>query len=400
MYRAFHNNIDKSNPFQSNITPRPYDLSSQLPPSPIAANSFIGSPLPEDKLDHVFCLLCGNPNGFNFGPQEGNFINYCKEVYRFQTDTSCLYEHNLDSYNHAVKNILYKTTQCAFDHSKLTTTSSPIPATSTFKPGGTMILTQGSCISRLISCGHNEMGRWSYHTYSCKNFHRLTITSVYQPCNQRVTDSGRVRTLTVTAQHTSLLRQQGRHKTPRQAFIIDLHQFITNQHAQGNGVLLAGDYNKELDIMYDGITKLCSNFHLVDLMFHLTDRDDFATYAHGSKCIDYILCNTWVSDASLQGCYEPFQYRLKGDHCDMVVDFNTNLLFGNPTTTFTTPAQREFSSKDAGSNRKYIQNKHKYLTQHHFASCLAQLQEVWDPDLSEQLDRDFQRGSSSAAKSV
>ena len=84
----------------------------------------------------------------------------------------------------------------------------------------------------------------------------------------------------------------------------------------------------------------------------------------------------------------------------MVVNFDTNLLFGNPTTTLTTPAQREFSSKDAGSNLKYIQNKHKYLTQHHFALRLAQLQEVWNPNLAEQLDRDFQRASFSAAKSV
>ena len=222
------------------------------------------------NLTMFFCLLCGNPNGFNLGPQGDDFINYCKEVYRFQADTSCLYEHNLDSYNHAVKNILYKTTQRSFDHSKLTTTSSPIPTTSTFKPGGTMILTQGSCIGRLISSGNDEMGQWSYHKYSCKNFRPLTIASVYQPCNQRVLDRGCVRTLTVTAQHTSLLRQQGRHETPRQVFIIDLCQFITDQHAQGNGVLLAGEYNEKLDITYDGITKLCSDFHLVDLMFHLT----------------------------------------------------------------------------------------------------------------------------------
>ena len=125
--------------------------------------------------------------------------------------------------------------------------------------------------------------------------------------------------------------------------------------------------------MYDGITKLCSDFHLVDLMFHLTGQDDFATYAGGSKRIDYILCDAWVSNTSLQGCYEPFQYHLKGDHCAMVIDFDTHLLFGNPTSTLATPAQREFSSKDPGSNWKYIQHKHKYLTQHHFDSCLAHL---------------------------
>ena len=158
-----------------------------------------------------------------------------------------------------------------------------------------MILTQGSCIGRLILSGHDEMGWWSYHTYCCKTFHRLTIASVYQPCNQQVLDRGHVRALTVTAQHSSLLRQQGRHETPRQAFITDLCQFITDQHAQGNGILLGGDYNEELDIKYDGIIKLCSDFHLVDLMFHLTGCDDFATYAQGSKRIDYIVCDAWSS---------------------------------------------------------------------------------------------------------
>ena len=135
-------------------------------------------------------------------------------------------------------------------------------------------------------------------------------------------------------------------------------------------------------------------------MYHLTGQDDFITYARSSKCIDYILCDAWLSDASIQGCYEPFQYHLNGDHCAMVVDFDTNLLIGNPTATLMTPAQWEFSSKDAGSNQKYIQARHEYLTQHKFASRLAELQEVWDPELAEQLDQDFQRTSSSAAKSV
>ena len=135
-------------------------------------------------------------------------------------------------------------------------------------------------------------------------------------------------------------------------------------------------------------------------MFHLTGRDDFATYGHVSKCIDYIVCDAWVSDASIQKCYEPFQYRLKGDHRAMVVEFDMHLLFGNPTSTLATLAQREFSSKDAGSNRKHIQHKHQYLTQHHFDYRLAHLQETWDPALAEQLDGDFQCPSSGAAKSV
>ena len=206
--------INNFNTLHNHSHSYPYDPSSQSLPQTLNANSFIGTPLPEDKPDNIFRLLCGNPNGFTIGPRGGNFLDYCKEVSRFQADTSCLYKHNLDSHNHKVRNILYKTTQCAFDHSKLTIASSSIPATSTFKPGRTMILTQGLSIGRLISSGQDEMGHWSYHTYSCKNYRRLTIASVYEPCTQRVLENGRVRTLTVTAQHTSLLRQQCHHETP------------------------------------------------------------------------------------------------------------------------------------------------------------------------------------------
>ena len=150
MFFTTHTDLDASNPSHSNTIPHLHDHLHQTPSPPLTANSFIGTPPPEDKPNHVFRLVCGNQNGFNLGSCGGDFTDYYKEVYRFQADTSCLYKHYLDSYNHSVKNILYKTTQHAFDHSKLTTASSPIPATSTFKPGGTMILTQGSCVGRLI----------------------------------------------------------------------------------------------------------------------------------------------------------------------------------------------------------------------------------------------------------
>ena len=104
MFCATQNSLNKSNPFHSNTTPHLHDHPHQPPPHPLTANSFIGTPPPEDKIDHVFHLLCGNPNGFNLGPRGGDFTDYCKDVYRFQAGTSCFYEHNLDSYNHSVEN--------------------------------------------------------------------------------------------------------------------------------------------------------------------------------------------------------------------------------------------------------------------------------------------------------
>ena len=96
---ATHTDLNASNPSHSNMIPHLHDHPHQTPSPLLTANSFIGTPPPEDKLDHVFQLLCGNPNGINLGSRGGDFTDYCKERYRFHADTYCLYEHNLDSYN-------------------------------------------------------------------------------------------------------------------------------------------------------------------------------------------------------------------------------------------------------------------------------------------------------------
>ena len=168
LFFATHTDLNASNPSHSNKIPHLHQHPHQTPSPPLTANSFIGNPPPEDKPDQIFWLLFGNPNGFNVGSCCGDLTDYCKEVYKFQADTSCLYKHNLDSYNHSVKNIIYNTTQHTFDHSKLTTAISPIPATSTFKPGGTMILTQGLCAGRLISSRHDDMGQLELSHVSTK----------------------------------------------------------------------------------------------------------------------------------------------------------------------------------------------------------------------------------------
>ena len=70
-----------SNPSHSNKIPHLHDHPHQTPSPPLTANSFIGTPPPEDKPDQIFWLL----------------LIIAKKVYRFQADKSCLYEHNLVS---------------------------------------------------------------------------------------------------------------------------------------------------------------------------------------------------------------------------------------------------------------------------------------------------------------
>ena len=65
MFFATHTDLDASNPSHYNTIPHLHDHPHQTPSPPLTANSFISTPPPEDKLDHVFRLLCSNPNGFN-----------------------------------------------------------------------------------------------------------------------------------------------------------------------------------------------------------------------------------------------------------------------------------------------------------------------------------------------
>jgi hypothetical protein len=62
------------------------------------------------------------------------------------------------------------------------------------------------------------------------------------------------------------------------------------------------------------------------------------------------------------------------------------------------PAQREFSSKDKGSNRVYIEHRFKYCEEHNMESRLQALEITWNPDIVEQLDQDSQRACRYAAK--
>jgi hypothetical protein len=227
----------------------------------------------------------------------------------------------------------------------------------------------------------------------------MTIICAYQVCDQRIVENGRIKTMTATAQQTSMLRQQNRNETPRAAFITDLRSLLRIERAKGHGILLLGDFNEPLDVTYDGMTKLCSDFEFTDLMFQLVGDDEFPTWFRGSdRRDDYALCDEWIADAIEGGCYEPFMLRTKGDHRNMILDFNETRLFGNPNYRIQNAAQREFSCKDGASNRIFIQNKMQYLVQHNYKTRMEELARCWDPELAESCDRDFQRSSDFGAK--
>ena len=186
----------------------------------------------------------------------------------YQINLSCISEINLDTLNY---NVNFKINECAkriFDKKvKVKTSSSSIKATSSYKPGGTMIMTVGNYAGRVIDDGNDSRGRWSFQTLSCKNGRNIVVISAYQTCFQTIREKNRVKSLTATAQQTSILKIHDRSITPRKAFTQDLDRLIQKIHDEGNGVLLMGDFNEPLYHSNSGIKKIKQRNHLVDIMW-------------------------------------------------------------------------------------------------------------------------------------
>ena len=86
------------------------------------------------------------------------------------------------------------------------------------------------------------------------------------------------RMLTYHMQLTSELQTQGLHITPRQAFITDLSELLQHFRCDNHHMILCGNFNEAITLTSDRMSKIMSNFHLVNITYHLIGHDNFATY--------------------------------------------------------------------------------------------------------------------------
>ena len=71
-------------------------------------------------------------------------------------------EVNLDTICGSVTKILHNVSQKQFTHSQINSASSSIPVKDFYKPGGTMNVTQGNLVERIMDRGTDKYGRWVY----------------------------------------------------------------------------------------------------------------------------------------------------------------------------------------------------------------------------------------------
>ena len=95
--------------------------------------------------------------------------------------------------------------------------------TSTYQPGGNILLSTGKATHRIISQGTDEsgLGRWSWTRYRGKRNITLRVICAYRPCKPHTPGAN-----TVYAQHQRLFNITNDNRCPRNAILQDLQNEI------------------------------------------------------------------------------------------------------------------------------------------------------------------------------
>ena len=256
-------------------------------------------------------VYASNVNGIHLDERGGQFDSLCKVHKENQADITCGQEHNLDTTKPEVRTILYKTAKQHWQRHRMTFGTSPIPFKTQHKPGGTFILTTGNVTGRVIKQERDKWGRWVSQEYQGHDGQLLVIFSVYQPVAKR----GVQGKTTVAAQQISLLLlSKDTTHDPRTAFRRDLLHEIKVHTIKGKHILILGDFNESLGSDADGISHIAGHLGLMDVMASRHSTQPPASYARGSKCLDYAIASSQVCSALKKAGYDAFNARLHSDH--------------------------------------------------------------------------------------
>ena len=178
----------------------------------------------QPKDSNTFQIYCQNANGIQLDQTGGDFATMCDLSLEVQADVIAITEHNLDTQKFSVRKCCHDARTRLLAHSSMIMSSSSIEMINQYKPGGTLTMSRGKITSRLLKSGSDDMGRWTYQTFSGKRSCNLTIITAYQVCDKAISQRGRY---TAAAQQESILRQCGEsNPNPRKHFRHDLHKFL------------------------------------------------------------------------------------------------------------------------------------------------------------------------------
>ena len=157
-----------------------------------------------------------------------------------------------------------------------------------------------------------------------------------------------------------------RNTDPRTNFRLDLKRFVQDIQKKYKNIrpIILGDWNEECKGTAVSM-EMCHEFGLVNIFKRMNpDHENFNTYNRGSSIIDFALAPPEIADIVSNFVYEPFFYRLKGDHRGFYFDIPEKALFGSNKPAVYDSKGRGLNSKDIKNVKVYLETVHDVMLEH------------------------------------
>lgn len=383
------------------MNPDTFDELEAMVDGTTEGSEFIGDPMDENPPETITRIYVQNLNGLTWNKDGGRWPYICETMEAIQADIACFSELNTDTNRYEIRTKMEELCRHQFDQHHLVLASSANKTASHYKPGGTAILARNAVTSRIKSHTRDRMGRWASISFTISTTKKLRVISAYQVCaNTRpgTNTAASHQNAQIIAEH--IHAQETRRRTPREVFVQELKNFIMQVQAEGEEIILVGDFNEDITSPGAGMQQLASACCLVDLFsIRLGTSTLPTTYQRGTRRLDYVLISPNLLQTIEAAGYDPFGYRLPSDHRGMYIDLRTETLFSQGLPQIPAATKRDFRTSSPGVVSAYVFAKMKYLQDHRFFERLQTLEDLHhsDHDLAESLDRDFQRASHHAA---
>jgi len=280
------------------------------------ANERIGDKMTRRDKDKRTRMIFHNSNGFNIsGGGGGDFLEACQAVHEAGAEYYGAQEHNLDTNQPAVEGALRKTTSKTWGEAKLVTGTTSQRSANQYKPGGTLAVTAGHLVGRIVSSSSDYMGRWTRTVLSGRQGTIVVVYNTYAVGKRNPNECGET---TVVRQQQSILIHEGRPDTdPCTNHMLDLRRCLREDHQEGFKIILGGNFNTTINS--EEMETLTREAGLVDAIGAFHDTTGEASHQRGRTIINYVLISSSIVHTVQHSGYHAFDEHMRGDHRAMFV---------------------------------------------------------------------------------
>jgi hypothetical protein len=256
-----------------------------------------------------------------------------------------LAETNIEWNKYQTKAIMQATTRKHFDHSIMMTSTTTMKFDDDYKPGGTCtVITNNWTVRSLQQIEDTTgQGRWS-GTIIRGHWFNIAIITAYRVTQSAIKQAGPT---TAYAQQWAVSRLQGIARSePRKQFIKDIKRLLIQLKKEGNKIILMMDANEAMGKDKNGISTVASDCDLIDV--HTSRHHEAATtatYARGTKKIDYILITPELLPLVTRSGMLPFYTGIHTDNRGLFIDIDSIALFQGKIAELYNHPTRILSSK-------------------------------------------------------